>query len=111
MVNVDQSLQPVIPERGRLPPIVWLLPGSIAVLGSHSLVMSRIAPDVAKSVAASTPTVMTAAAAFGVGTAARALLFARYMDRVGARRMLRAALFMLAGALTLSSAAPIMAAL
>jgi MFS transporter, DHA1 family, inner membrane transport protein len=111
MVNVDQSLQAVIPERGRLPPIVWLLTGSIAVIGSNSLVLAPIAPEVAKSFAASIPTVMTAAAAYGVGTAASALLFARYIDRFGARRMLRAALFMLAGALALSSAAPIMAVL
>ncbi len=91
--------------------MAWLLTGSVAVIGSNSLVLAPIAPEVAQSFAASTQTVMTAAAAFGLGTALSALLLARYIDRIGARRMLRAALFILAVALALSSAAPIMAAL
>src|SRR5687768_11379534 len=111
MVNVDQSLKVANPERGRLPTIVWLLTGSIAVIGSNSLLLAPIAPQVAKTFAVTAQSVMTAAAAFGLGTAASALLLARYIDQIGARRMLRAAQFMLAGALALSSAAPIMAAL
>jgi MFS transporter, DHA1 family, inner membrane transport protein len=102
MKNVNQP---------RIPPMVWLLTGSVAVIGSNSLVLAPIAPEVAQSFAASTQAVMTAAAAFGLGTAASALLLARYIDRIGARRLLRVALLVLAVALALSCAAPIMAVL
>jgi MFS transporter, DHA1 family, inner membrane transport protein len=111
MTNVDQSTAEGIPARERIPAMAWLLTGSIAVIGSNSLVLAPIAPEVAQSFAASTQTVMIAAAAFGLGTAASALLLARYIDRFGARRMLRAALFVLAVALAASCAAPVVAAL
>ncbi|RST50389.1 MFS transporter [Variovorax sp. MHTC-1] len=111
MTNSVQSGETASPARGSIPAIAWLLTGSVAVIGSNSLLLAPIAPEVARSFAASTQTVMTAAAAFGVGTALGALLLARFIDRFGARRMLRAALFILAVALASSSAAPTVAAL
>lgn len=92
--------------RERIPPMAYLLTGAIAVIGSNSLVLGPIAPEVADSLSASVPAVMTAAAAFGLGTAASALLLARYIDRVGPRHMLQIAFSVLAIALGLSSAAP-----
>ena len=53
----------------------------------------------------------TAAAAFGLGTSASALFLARYIDRVGARRMLQGALLLLALALVASALAPAVAGL
>jgi DHA1 family inner membrane transport protein len=111
MKYMDQSLEAGIPARTKIPPMVWLLTGSIAVIGSNSLVLAPIAPEVARSFAATIQAVMTAAAAFGMGTALSALLLARHIDRIGPRRMLRTALFILAGALASSSAAPTLAAL
>lgn len=54
---------------------------------------------------------MMAAAAFGLGTSASALFLARYIDRVGARRMLQAALLLLTLALVASAVAPTVTAL
>lgn len=54
---------------------------------------------------------MTAAAAFGLGTSASALFLARYIDRLGARRMLQGALMLLALALVASALAPAVTAL
>jgi predicted MFS family arabinose efflux permease len=111
MTNTDQSAGARGQGGKRIPTMAWLLTGSIAVIGSNSLVLAPIAPKVAQSFGASTQTVMTASAAFGAGTVLSALLLARYIDRMGARRMLRAALFILAVALVSSCAAPVVAAL
>jgi predicted MFS family arabinose efflux permease len=54
---------------------------------------------------------MIASAAFGLGTSASALFLARYIDRLGARRMLQGALLLLAIALLASAAAPTVTAL
>lgn len=94
-----------------IPAAAYLLTGCIAVIGSNSLVLGPIAPAVAASFGASVPAVMTAAAAFGLGTSASALFLARYIDRIGARRMLQGALLLLALALIASALAPTVAAL
>ncbi|TIM13163.1 MAG: MFS transporter, partial [Mesorhizobium sp.] len=65
----------------------------------------------AASFATSVPAVMIASAAFGLGTSASALFLARYIDRLGARRMLQGALLLLAIALLASAAAPTVTAL
>lgn len=97
--------------RPPIPALAYLLTGCIAVIGSNSLVLGPIAPAVAVSFATSVPVVMMAAAAFGLGTSASALFLARYIDRVGARRMLQAALLLLTLALVASAVAPTVTAL
>ncbi|MEI9428432.1 MFS transporter [Mesorhizobium sp. Cs1299R1N3] len=111
MSNNDQAATLNADTRPPIPALAYLLTGCIAVIGSNSLVLGPIAPAVAVSFATSVPVVMTAAAAFGLGTSASALFLARHIDRVGARRMLQAALLLLALALVASAAAPTVAAL
>jgi len=93
----------------RLPATAYLLTGCVAIVGSNSFVLAPIAPGVAHALESSTSTVMAATAAFGLGTAASALLFARHIDRLGAWRVLRIAMVVLAAALLLSSLAPYVA--
>lgn len=91
--------------------MAYVLTGCVAVIGSNSLGLGPIAPEVARSLGSTVPTVMMAAAAFGLGTAASALFLARHIDRIGARRMLQFALALLATALACSAAAPIVSIL
>lgn len=111
MSNSDQSAILAAAPRAPIPAAAYLLTGCIAVIGSNSLVLGPIAPAVAASFGASVPAVMTAAAAFGLGTSASALFLARYIDRIGARRMLQGALLLLALALVASALAPTVSAL
>ncbi|TPN84947.1 MFS transporter [Mesorhizobium sp. CU2] len=111
MSNSDQSAILAPTPRAAIPAAAYLLTGCIAVIGSNSLVLGPIAPAVAQSFGASVPGVMTAAAAFGLGTSASALFLARYIDRIGARRMLQGALLLLALALVASALAPTVTAL
>ncbi|TIX96275.1 MAG: MFS transporter, partial [Mesorhizobium sp.] len=104
MSNSDQVA--TLTARPRIPALAYLLTGCIAVIGSNSLVLGPIAPAVAASFTTSVPAVMIASAAFGLGTSASALFLARYIDRLGARRMLQGALLLLAIALLASAAAP-----
>ncbi len=109
MSNNDQVI--VLSPRALIPALAYLLTGCVAVIGSNSLVLGPIAPAVAASFGTSVPSVMMASAGFGLGTSASALFLARYIDRVGARRMLQAALLLLAVALAASAAAPTVAVL
>ncbi|AZO31771.1 MULTISPECIES: MFS transporter [unclassified Mesorhizobium] len=111
MSNSDQSAILTAAPRAPIPAAAYLLTGCIAVIGSNSLVLGPIAPAVAASFGTSVPAVMTAAAAFGLGTSASALFLARYIDRIGARRMLQGALLLLALALVASALAPTVTAL
>ncbi|MBZ9668235.1 MFS transporter [Mesorhizobium sp. B2-1-8] len=111
MSNNDQATALGADTRPPIPALAYLLTGCIAVIGSNSLVLGPIAPAVAVSFATSVPMVMMAAAAFGLGTSASALFLARHIDRVGARRMLQAALLLLALALVASAASPTVSAL
>ncbi|TPJ76294.1 MFS transporter [Mesorhizobium sp. B2-6-2] len=111
MSNSNQSAIMTEAPRAPIPAAAYLLTGCIAVIGSNSLVLGPIAPAVAASFGASVPAVMTAAAAFGLGTSASALFLARYIDRIGARRMLQGALLLLAIALVASALAPTVAML
>ncbi|RWL20783.1 MULTISPECIES: MFS transporter [Mesorhizobium] len=104
MSNSDQVA--TLTARPPIPALAYLLTGCIAVIGSNSLVLGPIAPAVAASFTTSVPAVMIASAAFGLGTSASALFLARYIDRLGARRMLQGALLLLAIALVSSAAAP-----
>ena len=106
MSNSDQATALTAGARPPIPALAYLLTGCIAVIGSNSLVLGPIAPAVASSFGTSVPTVMIAAAAFGLGTSASALFLARYIDRLGARRMLQGALLLLALALVASAAVP-----
>jgi len=103
MTNIDQP--------AGLPRITYVLSGCIGVIGVNSLVLGPIAPAVAESLGSTVPSVMTAAAAFGLGTAASALFLARHIDRIGVRRMLQLALALLAAALVLGALSPIVAVL
>ncbi|TGQ68437.1 MAG: MFS transporter [Mesorhizobium sp.] len=111
MSNSDQVAALAENSRPPIPALAYLLTGCIAVIGSNSLVLGPIAPAVASSFGTSVPAVMMAAAAFGLGTSASALFLARYIDRIGARRMLQAALLTLAAGLVASAAAPTVIAL
>ena len=111
MSNIDQVAPAAASVRAPIPALAYLLTGCIAVIGSNSLVLGPIAPAVAASFGTSVPVVMIAAAAFGLGTSASALFLARYIDRLGARRMLQGALLLLAIALVASAAAPILSML
>ena len=111
MSNTNQSAILAATPRPPIPALAYLLTGCIAVIGSNSLVLGPIAPAVAASFGASVPAVMTASAAFGLGTSASALFLARYIDRMGARRMLQGALLLLAIALVASALAPTVMAL
>lgn len=104
MSNIDQVAP--LTARAPIPALAYLLTGCTAVIGSNSLVLGPIAPAVASSFGTSVPAVMIAAAAFGLGTSASALFLARYIDRLGARRMLQGALLLLALALVASAVAP-----
>lgn len=106
MSNADQVAPLAASAREPIPALAYLLTGCIAVIGSNSLVLGPIAPAVALSFATSVPVVMIAAAVFGLGTSASALFLARYIDRVGARRMLQGALLLLTIALVASAASP-----
>lgn len=106
MANTDQSFDHAAGAPARLPRMAYVLTGCIAVIGSNSLGLGPIAPEVARSFGSTVPAVMTAAAAFGLGTAASALFLARHIDRIGARRMLQFALALLAAALGLSALSP-----
>ncbi len=101
MANINQLDTPV----AGIPAVTYLLTACIAVVGCNSLVMGPIAPDLAADFGTTVPAVMTAASAFGLGTAASALVLARYIDRIGARRMLRGAMLLFAVALLGSAAA------
>ncbi|HEY0686655.1 MAG TPA: MFS transporter [Steroidobacter sp.] len=91
--------------------MAYVLTGCIAVIGSNSLGLGPIAPEVARSLDTSVPAVMTAAAAFGLGTSASALFLARHIDRIGARRMLQLALALLSAALVVTALSPIVTVL
>lgn len=111
MSNSDQVATFAAASKPPIPALAYLLTACIAVIGSNSLVLGPIAPAVAASFGTSVPAVMIASAAFGLGTSASALFLARYIDRLGARRMLQGALLLLAIALVASAAAPTVTAL
>ena len=106
MTNTDQPFAGAAETPTGLPRMAYVLTGCIAVIGSNSLGLGPIAPEVAESLGSSVSSVMTAAAAFGLGTATSALFLARHIDRIGARRMLQFALALLAAALVLSALSP-----
>lgn len=103
MTNLNQRLIASESPRLRIPPFAFVLTGCIAVIGSNSLALGPIAPEVARSLGTEVPAVMTASAAFGLGTAVSAIFLGRMIDRHGARRMLMAALMLLAAGLAGSS--------
>jgi predicted MFS family arabinose efflux permease len=106
MTNIDQPIPTVSADRARIPPFAFVLTTCVGVIGSNSLALGPIAPEVARSLGADVPAVMTASAAFGLGTAASAAFLGRLIDRHGPRRMLAAALLLLAAGLGGSAVAP-----
>jgi DHA1 family inner membrane transport protein len=106
MTNSDQSISHQTVGRTRIPPFAFVLTACIGVIGSNSLALGPIAPEVAQSLGTDVPAVMTASAAFGLGTAASAIFLGRLIDRHGARRMLAAALLIFTAGLGASALAP-----
>ncbi|GFE63613.1 MFS transporter [Litoreibacter roseus] len=91
-----------------MPPVkILLLTAAVGIVGANSLALSPISGAVAESFAgADAPTVMQAAAVFGLGTAGSALFLAPQVDRIGADRALFRAFYIMLAALALSAAAP-----
>ncbi|MEM7488263.1 MAG: MFS transporter [Pseudomonadota bacterium] len=82
-----------------------LLMVAVGVVGANSLVLAPVSPAVGAALDRTPAEIMQAAAAFGLATAASALLLAPLIDRIGAARMLRLALIGLATALAASGLA------
>lgn len=106
MTNADQHISTKSVERSRIPPLAFVLTTCIGVIGSNSLALGPIAPEVARSLDVGAPAVMTASAVFGLGTAASAIFLGRFIDRYGPSRMLVLALLLLVIGLGASAAAP-----
>lgn len=106
MTNSDQTISSSPADRVRIPAFAYVLTACIGVVGSNSLALGPIAPAVAASLGADVPAVMTASAAFGLGTAVSAIFLGRLIDRYGARRTLLAALLIFAAGLGTSATAP-----
>ncbi|KIC20779.1 MFS transporter [Leisingera sp. ANG-Vp] len=85
---------------------ILILMSAIGVIGANSLLLSPVVTAVSESLDATTGEVMRAASAYGLGVAAAALLLAPLGDRIGAGRLLRMALLLLAAGLAASAAAP-----
>ena len=111
MTNTDQHLGTAPAIRPRIPPFAFVLTASIGVIGSNSLALGPMAPEVAAGLGTDVPSVMIASAAFGLGTAAAAVFLGRLVDRYGPQRMLLASLCLFACGLAISSVAPTVAVL
>ncbi|UWQ23374.1 MFS transporter [Leisingera aquaemixtae] len=84
---------------------ILILMSAIGVIGANSLLLSPVVTAVSQALNATTAEVMRAASAYGLGVAAAALLLAPLADRIGAGRLLRAALLLLGAGLAASAAA------
>ncbi|WP_411351013.1 MFS transporter [Leisingera aquaemixtae] len=84
---------------------ILILMSAIGVIGANSLLLSPVVTAVSQTLNATTAEVMRAASAYGLGVAAAALLLAPLADRIGAGRLLRAALLLLGAGLAASAAA------
>lgn len=84
---------------------ILILMCAIGVIGANSLLLSPVVSAVSATLAASTAEVMRAASAYGLGVAVAALLLAPLGDRIGAGRVLRMALLVLAAGLLASAGA------
>ncbi|QBF31578.1 MFS transporter [Thalassococcus sp. S3] len=85
---------------------ILLLLLAIGVIGANSLLLSPVVAAVAADFGTTPRQVMTAASAYGLGTALSALTLAPLSDRFGAGRVLRIALVALALGLASSALAP-----
>ncbi|MFC4215057.1 MFS transporter [Pseudophaeobacter arcticus] len=85
---------------------ILILMSAIGIVGSNSLLLSPLVLAVGNDLGADPAGVMQAASAYGLGVAAAALTLAPLGDRIGAGRLLRIALLVLALGLAASSAAP-----
>ncbi|WP_332692402.1 MFS transporter, partial [Bosea sp. (in: a-proteobacteria)] len=106
MTNADQ----ITSTSNRVPAAAYALCLCIGLIGANSLALGPIAPRVAESFGSGVPAVMSASGAFGIGTAASALLLAGLIDRFGPGRVLRYALLAFLVALAASAAAPVLPA-
>ena len=76
-------------------PVVWSLTVSVAIVGSNSLALGPIAPDIARDLQTDLASILQASAAFGGGTAVSAFFLAKYIDHVGIKAGLCTALLVL----------------
>ncbi len=70
--------------------------GAVALIGSNSLSLGPIAPEIALGFGVPVESVLHASSAFGLGTGAGALLLARLIDRLGAIQVMRVSIAILA---------------
>lgn len=85
---------------------IVILMSAIGVVGSNSLLLSPLVLAVGQDLGADPAGVMQAASAYGIGVAVAALTLAPLGDRIGAGRLLRLALLLLALGLAASAATP-----
>ncbi|MEM7694935.1 MAG: MFS transporter [Pseudomonadota bacterium] len=78
----------------------------VALMGANSLLLSPLLPDVAAAFAVADGRVAIAMSVYGAATAGSAFVLARTVDRFGARRVLRVAAAIFAGAMALAATAP-----
>jgi len=88
--------------------VVWSFTASVAIVGSNTLALGPIAPDIANHWQTDLNHILRASASFGVGTAVSAFFLARYIDRTGVKAALCSALLVLtlafaASAITVSA--------
>jgi predicted MFS family arabinose efflux permease len=102
MANTDQ----ITSDAARIPAAAYALCLCVGLIGANSLALGPIAPRVAASFGCDVSAVMSASAAFGIGTAASALLLAGLIDRFGPGRVLRLVLLAFIMALGASALAP-----
>lgn len=76
-------------------PLVWSLTAAVAIVGSNSLALGPIAPDIALDLQTPLSNILNASAAFGGGTALSAFFLAKYIDHSGIKNSLLAALLTL----------------
>ncbi|MGF1475773.1 MAG: MFS transporter [Geminicoccaceae bacterium] len=86
--------------------VVAILVLAIVIVGSNSLLLSPILPDLARDFGTEPETVALAISAYGLATALSAALFGRQIDRLGARLALIGALAVIALAMIKSAFAP-----
>ncbi len=94
----------------QLPPDVVrstiLLLTTVAIIGANSLSLGPIAPGIAIEMNTSLTSVLTASAAYGIGTAVSAFFLAPGIDRLGARTCLLKACGLLSIAFLMSAVVP-----
>ena len=86
--------------------IVLILVLGVTTIGSNSLALGPISPAISEALSISVPEVMTAAAAYGIGTALAAFFLASRIDSHGVLKVLSIAIASMSASFLLSALAP-----